>query len=163
MENEIWMDIIEGSSLYQCSNFGNFRKKNKDKRSSEWRHLKGSVNPRGYVHIKIKGVSTLLAHRIVASTFLLKKGHTDVLVNHIDLNKSNNRVDNLEWCDQKHNVNHSVKLGSYGKSTGKQVTNSLTGEVYKSIVEASKHTGIPYGTLEFKLRGGKSHKNLSHA
>ena len=49
-----------------------------------------------------------IVHRLVAEAFLEKEsGYNEV--NHIDLNKSNNNVSNLEWCNRSQNVNHFYK------------------------------------------------------
>ncbi len=154
------MDIQGCIGKYQCSNLGNFRKINKDKRSSKYRILKGCINPRGYVHVYIKGIKTLLAHRIIAKTFLLSPNNDCVIINHKNLNKADNRVENLEWCTQKHNVTHSLKLGSYHNNTGKEVLNTTTNEVYLSIAEASRLTKIPYSTLERNMRVKGYYRNL---
>lgn len=54
---------------------------------------------------KIKSV-----HRLVAEVFLENKNKYPV-INHIDGNKQNNNVNNLEWCTQSHNVKESYRLG----------------------------------------------------
>lgn len=154
------MDIQGCIGKYQCSNLGNFRKVNKDKRCAKYRTLKGSINSKGYVHINIKGIKTLLAHRIIAKTFLLSPNNDCVIINHKNLNRADNRVDNLEWCTQKHNVGYSLKLGSYKNNNGKLVWDMENDITYYSITEASKKTGIPYSTLERNLRLKCYYRNL---
>lgn len=48
-------------------------------------------------------------HRCVAETFIRNFNHCEI-VNHIDGNKYNNRVDNLEWCSRKYNYAHAAKM-----------------------------------------------------
>ncbi len=73
--------------------------------------IRSRVNNAGYarVGLRINGkTKELLVHRLVAECFIdnpLEKP----LVNHIDLNKMNNTVDNLEWCTHVENVNHYIK------------------------------------------------------
>ena len=55
---------------------------------------------------------TVKAHRMVAQAFI-PNPHGKPVVNHIDLNRSNNDVLNLEWVTSKENYHHSKKLGSY--------------------------------------------------
>jgi len=75
--------------------------------------LKGEVTKFGYrqYHMKVKGVSIKLkAHRLVAEAFIPNPDNLPQ-VNHIDGDKLNNNVKNLEWCDQKHNNRHALATG----------------------------------------------------
>lgn len=150
MEQEIWKDIPDYNGLYQCSNFGRIRKFNKDKRCKQWRYFACNPNKRLYVNITLID-KNYLVHRIVAKLFI-ENPNNKPFINHIDLNPSNNCAENLEWCTQKENINHSLRLCSYENINGKLVLNTITGDIYKSIAEASRKTKIPYSTLEFKLR-----------
>lgn len=161
MEKELWLDIEGTNGIYQCSNLGNFRKLNKDKRCKKYRILKGSITNKGYLHVNIKGIKTLLAHRIIAKTWILRPYSDCVIINHKNLIRHDNRVDNLEWCTQKHNVNHSLKLGSYENNNGKRVWDVENDIEYLSIAEASRKTGIPYPTLERNLRTKGYYRNLT--
>ena len=68
-----------------------------------------SKTTHGYMSIKKKGFSEYV-HRMVAETFLDKpEGYYEV--NHIDGNKSNNSIKNLEWCDRAGNIRHALKTG----------------------------------------------------
>lgn len=77
------------------------------------------VNPRpgktGYMRVYMRQVSTnkrkdRYIHRLVAEYFLPPvEGKTHV--NHIDSDRSNNHVDNLEWCNQKENNKHAMDYG----------------------------------------------------
>lgn len=85
-------------------------------------------------------------HRIVAEAFI---PNPDCMpeVNHKDENPMNCRVENLEWCDHQYNVEYSK---------AKSVAQYLDGEkiaVYKSIVHASRITGISRTSINNALRG----------
>ena len=101
-----------------------------------------------YYHVVLVSDSgkrnTLSIHRLVALTFIPNPNKYKN-VNHIDENKFNNHVNNLEWCTSKHNTRHSL-----GKKV--QQIDINTGEVinkYNSIVEAfeslNRKKGNPWG------------------
>ena len=73
------------------------------------RELKGSSDPRGYRLVELfyeRGKSKqCLVHRLVATAFIPNEKGLPI-INHKDENPSNNRVDNLEWCTYKYNVNY---------------------------------------------------------
>lgn len=100
---EIWKDIRGYEGLYQVSNMGRIKGKNKVL------HL--NTNTCGYKHVTLsKGnvKKTALVHRLVASAFIdnpLNKPQ----INHRDGNKNNNTAINLEWETQADNNRHAVK------------------------------------------------------
>lgn len=81
----------------------------------------------GYYRCKVNDKSTTI-HRLVAETFLDKpKGC--VQVNHIDGDKLNNHVSNLEWCEQLYNLHHAMDLGNHNMPRKRiKGTNVVTGE-----------------------------------
>lgn len=66
---------------------------------------------------------TRTIHRLVAETFIDNPNNYAV-INHKDCNKTNNNIDNLEWCTQKHNVRESFKNGLQKAPKGKASTSS---------------------------------------
>lgn len=105
VENDIIYNYI---GLYQISNLGNL-KSIKNKKSKLL-----ILNKSGrYAKINLwnKGKSkTFLIHRLVALMFLENPCNYNI-VNHKNVNKTDNRVINLEWCTQSHNIKESYKLG----------------------------------------------------
>lgn len=108
-ENEIWANLkLDGfNNKYQVSNYGRIR----IKKSGYLKKL--SLNGNGYfiVHLsnRVKKKKALV-HRLVAEAFI-DNPNSYPIVNHKNGNKTDNRVDNLEWCTNKMNVEHAWKSG----------------------------------------------------
>lgn len=111
---EQWKTIEGFEGYYEVSNQGRIRSVDRMCNtyfSEAGRRIKGQImkptdNGNGYliVHLKKNGQRTSkYIHRLVAETFLEKPAECNV-VDHIDYNKKNNVVDNLQWCTQKENV-----------------------------------------------------------
>ena len=99
---EEWKNVIGYEGLYEVSNKGNVRNVRRNKL------LKLSKNTYGYIQVYLykNGIRTgLKVHRLVAQAFILNPDNLPE-VNHKDEDKTNNRVDNLEFCDHKYNVNY---------------------------------------------------------
>lgn len=86
----------------------------------------------GYKQVRIKNKSEYV-HRIVAETFIPNINNFPV-VNHIDENKANNSVDNLEWCDRKYNTSYSLskKIAQIDINTGNII------KIWNSANQAAK-------------------------
>ena len=85
--------------------------------------------------------TTVPVHRIVAEAFM---GVSELTVNHIDGNKQNNAITNLEFCTSAENVGHSFRVGLRPKNT-KPVT--VQGIEYYSKREAERVTGLSRHSL----------------
>ena len=158
---EIWKDIAGYEGLYQVSNFGRIKTvahwqtySNGDRHFYKERIRVPGVGPTGYLSIRLGGRGREAGgHRFVAETFIPKApGKNDV--NHIDGNKSNNRVDNLEWVDRKENMRHCREV--LKKESGKTKVPVLcveTGETFESLTVASLATGICKSNLSQVING----------
>lgn len=110
------------------------------------------------VRISLNGVkSTYSVHRLVAEAFI-DNPESKSEVNHIDENKSNNHVSNLEWLTPKENVRHSFRIGkrliASKQNKAKPVLNTKTGIFYKSLLEASKTIdSVSYSGLQHQMNG----------
>jgi hypothetical protein len=104
------------------------------KKSGEWVKLKPITHPRGYQHIHIhhgKAI-TCRIHRLVMEAF---RGFSNLEVNHIDGNKGNNNLSNLEYCTPKENVRHAFTTGlSKGKKGTKNGRAKLNNESVKDLL-----------------------------
>ncbi len=116
MENEVWKDIKGYEGLYQVSSLGRVKslsrvvvKSNGRNNSVKGRILK-SYSCRGYRYVDIckNGIyKKCKIHRLVAEAFLPNPDNLPQ-VNHKDETLDNNKVENLEWCTPKYNINYGT-------------------------------------------------------
>jgi hypothetical protein len=152
--NEIWKDIPEFESYYQVSNLGNLKsyKGNKNGRILKNNNKYGSYLS-VFLCINGKKRSTRM-HRIVAETFIPNPDNLPE-VNHIDGNRQNNEISNLEWCSHDYNVHHSMSIhpnqikpmNDYNRFVrpNRIWQCTLSGEklnLFVNSIEASKITGV---------------------
>lgn len=154
MQKEEWRDIAGYKGLYQVSNFGNVRGIKRG----------GVLSPHtlqdGYCQVmlckdgKVRGK---LNHRLVAEAFIPNSDNKPQ-VNHIDGDKTNNKVDNLEWVTQSENQLHAIKTGLQTIKRGSECYNSVKVEmldietdevvnVFDSMAEASAFIHKPHGNI----------------
>jgi hypothetical protein len=107
MNTEIWK-TIEGFNNYQVSNLGRILSVRTGKIRKQFISNKGY--PRVGIFSNENKQYTMVTHRIVAKAFI-ETIHNKLEVNHIDGNKLNNTVSNLEWCDSSENQKHAFRLG----------------------------------------------------
>ena len=102
----------------------------------------------GYLQVALcqKTKQTFYIHRLVAETFI-PNPHGLKEVNHINENKHDNRVENLEWISKKNNINYGTGKQRSAEQRGKQVRCVETGIIYESIKQASEKTGITQTTI----------------
>lgn len=115
---EIWQCIKSYNKKYQISNLG--RVKNRKK------ILKICNNGKGYLYISLSKNNkrkNFLIHRLVANAFIINKENKPC-INHIDGNKQNNKVDNLEWITYSENHKHAFKIGLKKSRKGEEMSNS---------------------------------------
>lgn len=113
--SECWWDIDEYGGKYQVSSFGRIKSfaNNGKKRSEQGKIMNDYLTDRGYVRVTLRdGVTTkyLRVHRLVAFAFL-DNPYNYTELNHIDGDKTNNHVDNLEWCTRSENLLHAYRTG----------------------------------------------------
>lgn len=136
---EIWKDISGYEGLYQVSNLGRVRSFDRYVRNGtsnrnikRGKILKPCVTRDGYLQLNLikdkkKKVSTI--HRLVAKAFI-ENPENKPCVNHIDGNKQNNNVTNLEWVTYSENTIHAMKIGlktdPKGRNHYKRAVNQYT-------------------------------------
>lgn len=107
------------------------------------KRLKPCFNSKGYHRVNLykNGKRKWAAnHRLVAEAFIPNPDNLPQ-INHIDENKTNNKVDNLEWCDGNYNLNYGTRLERIGKSHWKPVFCVELNIIFPSMTEAERRTG----------------------
>ena len=160
---EIWKDINGYNGRYQISNMGRLKSFAQDGINGKIKS--GNKTHKGYL-------STLLydddgnkhwypIHRLVASVFIPNPDNLPQ-VNHKDEDKTNNAVSNLEWCSNDYNVNYGTRNKRVSESNRCCPTTSAkifsidkngVKQVYDSIGEAERQTGLPHPNIVRALKG----------
>jgi len=109
LENEKWI-IIEGFNDYQISNMGRIKRIIPDKYNRRLKILKQSKTKKDYLSIKLNNKSRLI-HRLLLMIFNPVENMDELQVNHINGIKTDNRLENLEWCTNSENHKHAFKIG----------------------------------------------------
>lgn len=132
---EIWKIIKGYENLYEVSNKGNVRS---IKRKML---LKPFDNGLGYLRVwlyKKNKRELFYIHRLVAETFIPNPNNLPE-VNHINEDKTDNRVENLEYCDRMYNVNFGTRSRSASKSMKGVHINRK--DLSKTVYQIDKYTG----------------------
>lgn len=161
IEKEIWK-ALSGVPGIEVSTFGNVRTLDKvvstEKRTQfvKGRVLKQHDNTNGYLIVRFRTNGervTKLMHRLVAQTFIPNPDNLPQ-VNHKNCNRADNRISNLEWCDNSYNMKYREK---FGKASGVPVfaVNLFTLEAshFPSQIEASRSLGISVGNINSVING----------
>lgn len=112
--------------------------------------IKGSITPKGYIRMSLGG-KKVMAHRVVAEAFLGKPMPYQQ-VNHKNGIKTDNRIENLEWCSASENLKHSYeKLGRKASFEGK----SMPQWIREKISQATKGKQV---SEESRLKNSMAHK-----
>lgn len=168
-EVEIWKDVVGYEGYYEVSNFGRILKL---KGPTKIKTIVKGFLVRGYVnvHFCVNNIKRQhRVHRLVVEAFIPNidnKPH----VNHIDSNRSNNHISNLEWCTPFENVTHAIVNGRRSPVKGKDHPSSRAIDVldsnmnfvktYSSINEVAEDLGVLNTVITRHLRLGKMHEGI---
>jgi len=150
---------INNFSRYEISNYGRLFSLNY-KNSGKRKEIKPALDD-GYYKTMIqrddKKYITVAIHRLVAEKFLNKKNNLEV--NHVDGNKTNNHVNNLEYCTHSENIKHAYKIGLEKAKRGE--LNGMSKLIDEQVIEIRKYAN-KYGYLKNRKELAKKY-NVSEA
>ena len=155
-ESEIWKSHPDFEKI-EVSSFGRVR-------SVKGHYYTGFIDKDGYTIVGFrmngKRVSKKV-HRLVAQTFLPNPNNFPQ-INHLDCNRKNNNVDNLEWCDGSYNQQYREKYGlSNTEALGHSMfaINLKTLEVsrFRSQNEAGRVLGVSQGNINMVINGKRNY------
>lgn len=155
-KTEIWKDIAGFEGYYQVSNLGRVRSLDRyvnskhGKRLSKGKIIKLSLNGDGYYFLTLsKGhiATPARVNRLVAEAFIENPEGLPV-INHIDRNKQNNQVENLEWCSVEYNTRYST-----AKAIQQYDTQGNFIKEWDAISDAHRELGINLSNIAQCCRG----------
>lgn len=149
VEKETWI-TIEHHDNYEVSDLGNVR--NKKSKSL----LKPFVLNNKYLKVTLSKngkAKQFFIHRLVAEAFIPNPNNLPQ-VNHIkEFEKTNNCVENLEWCNHSYNQNYGTRNARVSEKLRKKIIqydlNDNYIKAFNSLAEASKQTGIFEGNISY--------------
>ena len=164
---EDWKDVVGYEGLYQVSTLGRIR--SLDRKDCRGNRIKGRVlRPRfinsGYmmVHLRDKNGKRMgkLVHRIIAEAFLIAR-ENETQVDHIDEDKTNNKLCNLRWVTPKVNTNHGTGIERASAKRSKAVNqldeDGLFVRTFTSATEAARVLNIKQGSITNCCKGKHRH------
>lgn len=166
---EIWKDVVGYEGRYLVSNIGNIKSVERGRDSNKNYLIKEKIRKRqidksnGYLSVMLfkdgKG-KRLSVHRLVATAFIPNPENLPE-VNHLDYNKLNPHVSNLEWCTASENKKHMAKrdgyknsmqgmLGGLNPNAKKVIQKDVTGNVIKiwaSMADAARSLKVGVASI----------------
>ena len=170
MHNETWRPV-SGHPHYEVSDLGRVRSINRELMHHDGgsRNVHGTIlipfpSGNGYLRVTLDGHKTSSVHRLVAQAFLPNPCRKSQ-VNHINCDKHDNRVANLEWCTYAENVRHAATNKLYRGSTLIPIvaTNTSSGVElrFASLKDAGLH-GFNPSAISMCLHGKRAaHRGYS--
>lgn len=157
---ETWKDIEGYEGLYQVSDYGNVRSLDHTAKTKTGKDVlvtgtvkKLSRTKDGYLQVCLihgKKQKMCRVHRLVALAFI-QNPDSKPEVNHIDGCKTNNNVENLEWCTGEENREHAIKTGLVNHEGTRVVMDGSI--VFDSIGKCARFVGVDNHEIRRALAG----------
>ena len=156
---EQWIHLKRLDSLYSVSNLGRIKSNKRivnignNKRVVKETILNPTKASNGYyiVNLTYPKRKQYLVHRLICEAFY---GESTLMVNHKDFDKSNNNIDNLEYCTQKQNIEHSI----LGERNGQMLLDTVYGIFYNTYIDAANSFNIKLSSLYKMMNGAMINK-----
>lgn len=162
---EAWKPVKGYENYYEVSNLGRIKSL---ARTVSWKNRAGNISSRqdgekiiapdvlqtGYVRVKFRVggiVKAYSVHRIVAEHFIDNPSGKPC-VNHKDGNRTNNKVNNLEWCTYSENNLHEWRVLGKKSYNSRKIKCVSSGDVFNSVSDAAKYIGVCKQTLFNAMR-----------
>lgn len=164
---EIWKNVVGFEEQYEISNLGNLRSKERfvkhwrggeRKYKSNFKNIR--LNDKGYFRCNLKNEGKrydFTIHRLVALAFIPNEENKPQ-INHKNGIKTDNRVENLEWCNQSENVTHAVK----NRLIKTKLTDEQAKEIFNSQLsnrKLAKIYNVTHGII-WRIKNKKAYKHL---
>ena len=152
---EEWKDIPNYEGLYQISNLGNIKRK---KDNYIFKKNKNNGGYRIVTLTKNKIEKNVSVHRLVAQAFIPNPNNLPQ-INHIDGNKMNNNVNNLEWCTQSENMKHAY-INNLEVQKGKKIIqydidmNII--KIWNKMIDAENQLNISHSKISMVCQGKRN-------
>lgn len=138
---EIWKNIKGYEGYYEVSNYGRIKSLKDFRGRNRIYILRQQKNKDGYNRVELHKDGkrkTYMVHRLVAEAFIPNPNNLPFINHKNEFEKDNNKVENLEWCTSKYNVNYGTKIDRTKEKLNIKVKCITTEEIFNSITEASR-------------------------
>lgn len=165
---EVWKDIKGFEGHYAVSSYGRVKSLDRTIQGKRFkmhireRVMRQHVGRDGYPAIQLfldRKPFTFKVHRLVAKAFLDNPDNLPE-INHIDGNKQNNAVQNLEWCTRGHNIRHAFKTGLIDpkkRRGNRKAVRRSDGVIFDSLTEAARESGTHVSDVSMCCHGHLAH------